>query len=262
MRIHDAIVDGPLEQPFARWVREALAPPLPLRPGTRRAGESEEAALLRASLLRTMVDYGDDPRARAIADSLAERVAEGAAMDATLADVVVQLAARRGDAARFARYRQLFESSALAIDRQRWLAALGGFDDPALADSALAYTLAGPLRVPEMGTIAFSLSRPEHRDRVWKWTAANFDRIRAELPPRDVSRLTGAAGGCSTERLAEAETLLRPWPRTAGRCGEALDRIGDAVRACTSLRERSRGAVAAYLNGAGATTPAVSGGAR
>jgi alanyl aminopeptidase len=247
-RVRDALIDPSLEDPFAHWVRGALRPAASRSGLVPRAGEPEEVSLLRPLLLAWLADAGRDPRAQAIADSLATLVEEGAPMDAALADMAVRLSARHGDAARFARYRGLFEKAPLALERQRWLGGLGSFDDPALADSALAYTLQGPLRVPEIGTIPFTMRlRRENQDRVWRWSVANFDRIMARISPRAAARIVNMADGCSTERLAEAEKFFGPMAERQAAVRQTLDRLSDRVNACGGLREREQGSVGAYL---------------
>ena len=169
-------------------------------------------------------------------------------VEAQEAAVAFRISAFDGDAARFAKYRLAFESASSEADRVLYLRALGSFRRPALRDSALAYSLAGPLRSTETFEIPRMVRRdPGARDRLLEWTMTNYDTLAARVPASFLTRIAGFAGDCSAERLARAQAFLGEPTRQLGGMETALAKVAEEVAACMRLRAREGERVARYL---------------
>jgi alanyl aminopeptidase len=170
-----------------------------------------------------------------------------------MAAVALQLHAFRGDRARYDQYRQALESAKVPAIRSNYLNALGWFEDPALQDEALKYSLSGALRPNELSAVARALASYTEpgRDRAFRWVQENYDVIRTRMPESSMARWPSYCSGCSAERLEAGKKFFSdPAHRVAG-TDKAMDRTAESVTDCVSLRTREGSAVAAYLRGQG-----------
>jgi alanyl aminopeptidase len=247
--VKTAFVPPELEEPFAAYVRRTLRPALERFGASRVAGEEEVIAAFRPQLLNWLGYHGRDERIVAYAESLAAAyLADPASIDPSLAGVALNLSAMHGDRARFDEYRRRFETARVPADRFRFLAALGGFRDPALRDEALAYALSGPLRTNELFVIPQNVGASAQGEEVaFDWMMTNFDAIASRLPPEFVGFLPFSASGCSAERLATAKAFFAQENHQGPGTETTLAKVSDRVNDCVRLRAREGAAVAQYL---------------
>ena len=252
-KVEGAFVPEELGEPFAVWVRQTLGPALDRIGRTPRPAEPEAAALLRPDLLAWLGARGRDPEVLAWARSAARDVlAARGSVDPALAGVALRLAAIDGDQELFAAYRRAFEAPRVPDDRGRYLAALASFTDERLRRQTLDYTLTGPVRPDEMGTVPFILSNASGgADLVLDWLDENWEAFTGKMVPDFVRFLAYLGGGCSSERLAEARQILTGAGREAEGIEVTLGRVAEQVEGCVALREREGDEVAAYLESLG-----------
>jgi cytosol alanyl aminopeptidase len=247
-----AFVPDDLKDPFAAYVRRTLEPAVRRFGLEKQASEDPTVALMRPRLLTWMGREGRDPAALAIAKTIAaQHLADPASVDASVAPVALQLNAIGGDHALYDRYRTAFEQASDPSIRQRYLMALGCFDDPTLEAEAMRYGLEGPVRPNELAWIPRSIAvRSEAAaDRVFAFQREHYEQIAAKLPREFRSFLAGAGAGCSAERYAIAKTFYSDPSRAVPGTDRQLAKVGDLVGDCVSLRQREGPAVAAYLRG-------------
>src|SRR5205085_831831 len=131
--------------------RQALADQGPklLTPRERIAMAGNVPAMLLAGrlhgdeALERLGRFASDPRAESLGTAY---LRDSTALDPSLVEATLQLAAIHGDSVRFETYRRRFESAAIPADRARFLAALGAFHERTLVQRALTYSLSGALR--------------------------------------------------------------------------------------------------------------------
>jgi len=234
-------------------VRRTLRPALDRFGELPRAGEPPTVGLVRPKLLAWLGDDGRDQAVRALGARLArEYMQRPAAVDPGLVAVALELAALDGDAALFDTYRQRMEAATSPEERNRFLGALGRFARPELAERALAYTLAGPLRPQELRTVPFAMLNDDAgRERAWAWVQANWTALAQRLPPDRIASLTRFAGGCSAERLAQGRAFFAAPERRTTAIDTQVARVADQVAECVALRAREGAKVAAWLSAAG-----------
>ncbi|HET9768054.1 MAG TPA: M1 family metallopeptidase, partial [Thermoanaerobaculia bacterium] len=249
-RVRLAFVPDAVRGDFAAFVRRTLRPALARFGELPRAGEPETVALLRPKLLGWLGDDGRDEAVRALGARLArEYLQRPAAVDPGLVATALELAALDGDAALFDTYRQRFETATSPEERNGFLGALGRFGRPEIADRALAYTLAGPLRPQELRTVPFAMLVDDAgRERAWAWVQANWTPLAQRLPPDRVASLTRFAGGCSAERLAQGRAFFAAPERRTTAIDTQVARVADQVAECVALREREGPKAAAWLS--------------
>jgi alanyl aminopeptidase len=249
-----AFASDELAEPFAAYVRRTLAPALARTGLAKTPGEPESTTDLRPLLLEWLGGDGRDPAARAQAKRLAEGwLRDPASVDPSIAGAALHVAAIEGDRAMFDEYRTRFEAAEIPADRSRFLLALGAFQEPSLVEAALAYALAGPLRPQEVFSIPRTVSAASAagEERVYRWMTENYKAIVARVPATvAATQLPHFASGCSTERLAAAQTFFADPARQLPGTDVELVKIGETVKDCAALRARDGHAVAEYLRAA------------
>jgi cytosol alanyl aminopeptidase len=246
-RTRVAFVTPDIEAHFATYVRNTLGPALERIGPTPRPGEPDAVAILRPQLLLWLGREGRDPGILAQAVALtASALAAPAAVDHSLASAALQLAARTGDRALFDQFRQRFEAARVPSERQRYLSALAAFEDPALVEEGMRYSLTGPMRPQEILAIPRSQA-DRHQDAVFRWTTGNYDALAARIPPVILPFLVYLGGGCSTERLEAARAFFTDPKRAVAGTEKELAKMTEAGRDCVALRTREGTGVRAYL---------------
>jgi alanyl aminopeptidase len=124
---------------------------------------------------------------------------------------VLVIAAEEGDRDLFERFRARAKSVSDHSDRNRLLAALGRFRDPALEKEGLTTLLTDEFDVRESSRILWSSLDDRHtREVSWQFFKANFDALVAKLPREMGAWLpwTGA-NFCDASHRAEVEAFFR-----------------------------------------------------
>src|SRR5204863_5540847 len=119
-------------------------------------------------------------------------------VDPSLISAALAISALHGNEALFQDYKKRFEQAEIPDERGRYLAALGYFRDPKIADEAIRYSLTGPLRPQELFEIPTELAQAlEYDDVPYKWMSENFGTIASKVPPMFLVYMPLMAGGCS-----------------------------------------------------------------
>jgi len=165
-----------------------------------RPGESQETRLRRAALIDLVggvaADSGVIARAAArCEDYLVDR----RAIDPDLADGLVALAARVGDAGLQRRFVAAMRDAATPQESRRFLLALGAFRAPRLVEKSLELALTQVVPTQDVvPLLARMLANPAAREATWGFVQARWARLRRRMPPLLAGRLVE-----STWRLLE-----------------------------------------------------------
>ena len=156
-----------------------------------RRGEGEDRSLRRAALLSIVGSIGGSEEVLAEAAERCDAyLKRRRSLDPNLADGVVGLAARCGDAARFEQFLAAMRSAATPQEQRRFLLALGSFRAPRLVDRSLALALTPAVATQD---VVFLLSRllanPAARERTWRFVTSRWGRLAKRMPPLLASRL-------------------------------------------------------------------------
>jgi hypothetical protein len=237
---------------FAVYVRRTLSPALERVGYDRKPGEDETISTMRGELLRWLATRGQDEKVLAFAEDAAKRyLADSTSVDPGIADAVVSLAAKKGDAKLFAEYQRRLEATDVPAIRRRFLSALGAFEDPALEAKALDYAISDKVRPTETFVIiqGMGMRNEATAARLYQWMTSHYDQIATRIPPPALRFLPLMASGCSAERLKAATTFFSDPARAAPGMEKTLERVSDNVHTCLSLREREGEHVNNYMRG-------------
>jgi alanyl aminopeptidase len=217
---------------------------------TPRPQDSEDTLRLRPALIDFLATDGGDAALHAQAMQLALRwLGDRAAVDGTMIESVLQAAARRGDREFFERLRAAVLGSGDRRDRRHLYIALGSFDDPAIARSALALILDPSHDYREAFQIAWSQSgTPRGSARAYDFIKSNFDALVARAPRDSAAFYPRLAGNfCSEAGRADVDGFFRERaPKFAGGpriLAQTLERIG----LCAAFRQSQQANFSAFL---------------
>lgn len=250
-KVEGAFVPDDARPSFAFYVRHTLGPALERYGMMPQQGEDETISLFRPNLVGWMGKKGMDPdvlrEARALADLFIE---DPKSIPPSLASVALSLSAMDGDMELFELYRTRFENAKNPTDRQRFLSSLGQFGDPKIMETALDYTLTGPLRPNELVSIPFGMTGEGDAAsrKVWEWMTANYEAIGGRIPPPYLVYMPYFAGGCSDDNMSRAEKFFSDPKHSPAGTEKNLAKVVEGISSCVELREREGEAVKDYLD--------------
>jgi alanyl aminopeptidase len=238
-----------LEQPFANYVCKTLAPAKARYGIEPKTDDPEDVRLLRPTLIAWLGGEGHDPDVVAYCKKMADAyAADPKSVDPTIAGSVLGVTAVAGDRALYDAYRTKFEAATIPAERSRYLSALGQFRDPALQDEALAYALAGKVRVMErFQLLGGLLSSEAGRNKVYAWMTKNYDQLAGGLPVEFQAYFPMFVGGCDEQRLAAAKKFFAEPAHKVDGTDLNMAHVSEQINDCSNLREREGKAVASYL---------------
>ncbi len=248
--VKSVFVSADLEAAFAAYLRRTLGPVMERYGLEKNPGEDEAVSLVRPRLFAWLGREGREEHVRRYARAIAlAYLDDPASADPELASAALRLSALDGDRQLFEEYRKRFEGAKTPTERQRFLSALGAFEDPEIRQTALAYALEGPLQASEIFSVGFGMFSSESgRDTIYHWLTDNYDSILERMPRAFASMMPDFAGGCSQERLEHARTFFSQAGRSVPGTHKELEKVSEQVQDCVALRGREGAAVARYLS--------------
>jgi puromycin-sensitive aminopeptidase len=225
---------GASEQ-YCEWLVRRFAPAFEALGWDAPRGEPDDVRLRRATLLTIVGGIaGDASTIRSAADRCARYLASPRSLDANLADGVVALAARFGDAALHDHFRAAGASAATPQEERRFLLALADFRKPALVDRTLRMTLSNDVPTQDViFVLARLLMNPAASERSWAFIQKRWPQLRRKVPSLLASRLIDATPALLTvAHRREVARFFRANPVPGGERSlrQALERFDSVAR--------------------------------
>jgi aminopeptidase N len=214
------------------------------------ASEPHARKELRATLLR-LPGTERDPEVLAEARRLTEQtLADYGAVDPSIRDVAVSLAAAAGDAALYDRYRQKLALAKTPAEYYLYLYSLALFPEPELQQRTLAFALGPEVRAQDMsGLLATMIVGRESQRAAWQFVVDNWEKVRAKTPEGlygAESALAGVSGSfCSAEQRAAVVGFFEQHPMKNN--DRPLRRALESIDGCMGLRERQQAPFDAWV---------------
>jgi aminopeptidase N len=145
-------------------------------------GEAQDRATLRARLIRTLGDFGDETVLGEAKRRFAAFLQDPAALSTDLREPVTHLVGRTADRATFEVLLGLGRKTTNTDERVRYYAAAASALDPTLAKEALALALTDELPTSLTGTLIFWVAA-EHRVLALEFVRSNFEALSAKQGP-------------------------------------------------------------------------------
>jgi len=221
---------------LAVWVSRNFAPEY-AKLGPPAPGDSPNTLELRAQLLGLLVDHGNDPAISAQARQIADQfLGDPASVDPTLGQAALEAAAENGDASLFDRLQKVYETSTDPELQESALRLLVQFNDPALLERALEYSVSSKVRNQDAAIqLAIGLQIPENRNATWNFIKTHWHQVQAEVTTDLGALLVSYSGGfCTAEAHDDVKSFFAAHPVPASNV--ALKHALENIDSCVELR--------------------------
>lgn len=234
---------------FAAWLRAKLGPVLKGIGVEPRPGDSEDVQSRRGTLLTLLGGVAQDESVRSQARAMAARFLDDpASLPPTLVAPVLQVAAAGGDAALYDRFlAKVRASSATPADYYRFFNTLAAFQDPALAERTLRFSISDEVRSQDTPSLMAPLLAGPNADAAWTFVTKEWDAISRKLGMfQGIPYIVGALGAfCTTERSHEIAAFFKAHPVPAA--DRALQQAIERIDACVVLDAKQSAPFSAWL---------------
>lgn len=245
---HEAVTDAQRAR-IADWVKAAYLPRLQQIGYTRKPGESEEAPLLRSSLVDSLAFDFRIPQVRAAllaqGDAALKPKADGrlnlaAADPDLLGDALGMAVQQRGKSVIDALVSELPKTSDAAL-RNSILSGLASVNDDALANQVRDFALDKQVKVGEMSRLLQADRETEAgRNSMWSWFTAHYPQVLARtgsFAGGGLPRLA-ASGGCSQVEADRLQAFFGTRMNDAAGIARGLAQTGESIQLCTALKAK------------------------
>jgi alanyl aminopeptidase len=234
---------------LAAWVKAAYLPRLEQLGYQRKAGEPEDASLLRSTLASTLAFDFKLPEVRAAllkqGEAALKPKADGrldlAAADPDLLGDALGVAVQtHGKSAVDALIAELPKLSDPAL-RNGVLGGLSTVEDPVLAEQVRNFALTKPVKVGEMAMLLMGgRDTAAQRDAMWNWFTAHYQQILERTGSFSGGRLPAlaAAGSCSTAEGDRLQAFFKNRADDAAGIARGLAQTGESIQLCSALKAK------------------------
>jgi alanyl aminopeptidase len=243
---HEARTDAQRAH-LTAWAKEAYLPRLEQLGYQRKAGESEDASLLRSTLASALAFHFKVPEVRAAllrqGEAVLKPTADGtldfAAADPDLLGDALGVAVQtQGKAAVDALIAVLPKTSDAAL-RNSILDGLSSVEDPALTEQVRNFALDKQVKVGEMHSLLSGGSNtPAGRDAKWQWFTAHYPQVLARTGSFAGGGLpsVAAGGGCSTPEVERLQAFFKPRMKDAAGVERGMAQTSESIELCAALK--------------------------
>jgi len=245
--LRDVLIPAESRPAFARFVQKTFgkkARELGLRP---KAGDSDETRLLRPVIVQLAADRGEDPVLLAEAQRLAARwLDDPAAVEPEVADLVLGLAAGRGDRKLFDRLHAEAKKATDQKRRARIVAAMASFRDPALVTESLSIFLSDELDARDAMRLLYQDLRMQ--GTLVAFVKAHFDEIVKRLPAEVQGGLPRVGEGfCDEAHRADLEAFFKDRAGKLTGGPRNLAQALESISLCSARRKALEPSLSAFL---------------
>jgi puromycin-sensitive aminopeptidase len=231
--ISDRLVADAQRASFERWVRQTLGPAFANLGWEPKAEETPGRLKIRSNVIYTLGYAGRDPEILSEARRRADRhLANGAPLNPSLADTILNLAAINGDEELYGKYLARMMGEGSKDEQIRFRNSLSYFTDPALRQRTLDYATSGDVRTQDAPDILSALmARPWAAQSTWEHVKTNWTKLAKQLGVfQGLPIIVGSTRFfCNTESRNDVEGFLKQnsipgTERTTEQSLETIDR--------------------------------------
>ena len=213
------------------------------------SSDTDDRRSLRGSLIRVLGVLGRDQdvasKSRVLLDAA---LSGGAALDPTLADAIVKVAAMHGDAALYEALSAAADRAASPEEHYRYLFSLADFQDPTLIDRGLNRALTSNLRSQDAASyLAQFFGNAKARPQAWTFLTEHWSALEPKLTvfggDTTIVRSMGVFCDASSRDAVKTFFAAHPLPAAARTLDQTLEQINN----CIALRDKQTSAVNAWL---------------
>lgn len=234
-------------QRVAAWVKTAYLPRLEQLGYQRKAGESDDASLMRSTLVNTLAFDYKVPEVRAAmlkqGDAILQAKPDGrlnfAAANPDLRGIALGVAVQEhGKSAVDALIAELQQTSDPS-SRNAIFSGLSSVEDPALVEKVRDLALTKSVKVGEMAMLLMSgRDTVARRDAMWNWFTANYDKILERTGSFSGGRLPAlaGAGSCTAAEGERLQAFFASRADDAAGVARGLAQTSESIQLCAALK--------------------------
>jgi aminopeptidase N len=234
---------------YRTWVADYLRPIITELGWLPAPGESDERKQLRAGVVNVLGSIARDAETLTRARELTElALKDPSAVDPTLAETIVPLAAIRGDAALLAKMKTAIAEAKSPGQYYRYLYALIAFEDPALRKEAFAAALSADMRSQDLPHYVGSMfEKPMRRREAWEFVKTNWSELQKKFTPWGGASLVASTGNlCDAKQREDVQKFFASHPVQAS--GRSLNTALEKIDMCVEMRTLQTRNFSAWLN--------------
>ena len=247
--IHDYLTTNATRPKYEQWVR-SLVGPLYRELGINASpADDDDTLALRADVIRTLDLSGNDPALATEARAALSQLLSGKApIDASAAAAVAGVAARHGNQELFDRLLAAAQHATSPSERNRYLFALGAFEDPTVVDRGLNFATTADLRSQDTSLyVRAFLNNPAARDRTWAFVKQHWPVLGPKLTIAggDLTLVEALGSFCDARSRDDIREFFRTHKLPAA--SRALDQTIERINNCVAMKSGQSDAVATWL---------------
>jgi aminopeptidase N/puromycin-sensitive aminopeptidase len=246
--INDYVVTSADREAYHAWVRTTFRPLMSKIGWTPAAGEKDDTHSLRSDLIEILGSIGEDPETIRQSTLLAKQyLKDPNSVDASVASVVLKVAARAGDAALFDEYLASVGNMHSPEQYYNVGGALSFFRDPKLVERTLDMSVSPEMRNQDAPfRIAAALNNSQTQAVAWTWIKGHWPEVEKKLTTSNgVAIIGGARSFCSADLRDDVQQFFSEHkvPTSERALRQAVERINS----CIGYREHQQGNLASWL---------------
>ena len=231
-------------QPFNAWLSALLSPALADIGWTPAPDEPDETRALRAAIVAALGETARDPQVLARARELVEQeIQKAGTVDATLLNVIVNLAALEGDVALYDKYLARTRTATDPEQRYLYLYGLASFSDPALVRRTMELVVGPDVRSQDAKLVVHAmLAADASRRLAWDLVRERWQAIQAKTGEfvGNTVIVSALASFCDPVALAEVKTFFATHkvPDAERTLQQSIERIASCANLSAAQREK------------------------
>jgi len=248
--VSDVVQGEEMKAAWGHYVRTHHGPLLERIGREASEGEDPETANLRATLMASLLEDGEDPQLQAELDAMAQAFLETpTSIPNEMASMALRSFAERAAPELQAEWIERMKSTDNPIHRGIYASAIGHFPSPEAQEVAIELAMSEEVATREMwALLSGALAEEEEADtRQLDWTIENYEAILERLPPQRRSSLVYAGAGCDEAKWSKAVAFFGDESRRTPGVERAIREGTESLKVCLTRREIHTESVRAYL---------------
>ncbi|HEY6969364.1 MAG TPA: M1 family metallopeptidase [Candidatus Angelobacter sp.] len=233
---------------YHTWLRALFRPMLGKLGWTAAAGESDDTHTLRADVIEILGKIAQDTDTIRESTRLARQYLQDPnSLDPTLAQSILQVAARAGDAALLDEYLAGMRRMTSPEQYYNVGEALAEFQGPLLVERVLQLAVSPEMRnqdAPHL--IAAELANPANQSPAWQWITAHWTDVEKKITMSSGGEIVGATRSfCDAGRRDQVQQFFNEHKVPSAE--RVLKQATEQINACISFRERQQPNLGVWL---------------
>ena len=245
--MNDYLVTADDRERFHAWVQASFRPLMERVGWTSPPGESADVHNLRADLIELLGLIGEDPQVISESTKRAKQYLQTPdSVDPTIARIILETAARYGDAELFQQYISGLSNMKSPEQFYNVSLSLSEFRDPQLIEQILQKVISPDVRGQDaMAMIGRILEKPADESVAWPWIKEHWSQVEQKATALSVfGALEGASHFCDATARNDVQQFFAQRLDANDR---ALRQSLEKIDACISYRERQQPDLAGWL---------------